>query len=164
MSEAEFTEMCGKFKNTYLGTVAQLSSKDMGATLSEAQGINASMGLTDPTSVKHYGEICVGMGYRNDDAQMALAGALAMTAAGHAAYGEIVGHHLREGFGTTQSSTAAVTWYAGAMNALENGSAPVFAASTTPDRIMLIRNAMQIVEKRASLQVVPVNATWAQNN
>ncbi|MEM6311995.1 MAG: peptidoglycan-binding domain-containing protein [Pseudomonadota bacterium] len=164
VSEAELTGTCERIKAAFDTPITRLPSEPVQSVIANVKAVNSGLGLTDPGIVQQYGEICLGIGYRSDDAQMALAVALSMTAGGFAAYGELVGHHLREGFGTKTTSSASVNWYAAAMSALENGSSPVFAASTTPDRIMLIRNAMQIVERQAGLQVVPVGETWVQKN
>ena len=39
------------------------------------------------------GEICLGTGYRSEDAKMAMASALLLSAAGRPAFGEMVSHH-----------------------------------------------------------------------
>lgn len=164
VSEAELTGICERVKIAFATPMKHLATDGSQSVIADAKAVNTGLGLTDQAVIKQYGEICLGIGYRSDDAKMALAGALSMTAGGFAAYGELVAHHLREGFGTKSSSSASVEWYATAVTALENGTVPVFAASTTPDRIMLIRNAMQIAERQARLQVLPVNAKWTQND
>nr|WP_321249119.1 peptidoglycan-binding domain-containing protein [uncultured Ruegeria sp.] len=161
VSETEMTEICNHIKATFSGTISALPGTPVQSTLDSARNANATLGLNMPQIARDYGEICTGMGYRMDDAEMALAGALSLTASGHAAYGELVGHHLREGFGTAEAPKASVEWYANAMTALENGAPAVFMASATQDRISVIRKAMQIAETQAALHGVPVNARWS---
>ncbi|MCB1362843.1 MAG: hypothetical protein KDK02_01905, partial [Rhodobacteraceae bacterium] len=87
------------------------------------------------------GKVCLGVGYRIDDPQMALGSAVLLTAAGDLGYGEIVGHHLREGFGVAQADPQlAGDWIRMAVNAVQNGGNVVLGQ--TPDRLAVLNEAM----------------------
>ena len=87
------------------------------------------------------GRICLSVGYEEDDAAMALAAALALSAQGEASYGELVGHHLREGFGVTANPTAARNWLLSTVDAIEAGAPPAFLAAEASGRGAIIRAA-----------------------
>ena len=117
--------------------------------LASAQTTAQGLGLSDPATATAYGQICLGIGYRLDNVDMAMAGALTLLAAGERPYGEIVGHHLREGFGVAANNDLASAWYMDAINALEQGATPVFVPSMTQERIQAIRTALQMQAQRA---------------
>lgn len=86
------------------------------------------------------GKVCLGVGYRIDDPQMAVASALLLTAAGQLGYGEVVSHHLREGFGVAQAQPQlAADWMRMSVNAVQNGGALVLGQS--PDRLAVLNAA-----------------------
>lgn len=150
VSQNELEALCGQIKTGFEGVLATLAETPQDQAMAAAKTTASGLGLTDPATTAAYGQICMGIGYRLDDAEMALSGVMAMMAAGQAPYGEMVGHHLREGFGVTASSTAAVPYYSSAMNALEQGATPAFVPSTTNERIQVIRAALQMDAQRAS--------------
>ncbi|WP_406648966.1 peptidoglycan-binding domain-containing protein [Aliisedimentitalea scapharcae] len=86
------------------------------------------------------GKVCLGVGYRNDNSEMALASALVLSAGGEPAYAELVSHHLRGGFGTQSSSLAAASWMQMTLASLDAGAAPF--TGQTPDRIAVLRAAL----------------------
>ena len=87
------------------------------------------------------GKICLGVGYRTDNPQMALASAVLLTSAGQLGYGEMVSHHLREGFGTTQAQKPqSDAWIQLTLNALDSGNPGVLGQSA--DRVAVLKSAM----------------------
>lgn len=150
VSENEMTAFCGQIEEGFTATMTDLPAAAQGQVVPQLQTTAAQLGLSDPATMGVYGQICLGIGYRLDNAEMALAGALTMIAAGQSPYGELVGHHLREGFGVNPAPTTATEWYVNAMDALERGEAPVFVPSTTPERIQVIRTALQVQNQRAN--------------
>jgi len=95
------------------------------------------------------GKVCLGAGYRADDAEMALASAVLLTAAGEGGYGEMVSHQLREGFGTAPAAPqVAASWMQVAL-----GSTPVLGQ--TPERLAVL--------KATSGGIVPVFPTVSGN-
>ena len=57
-------------------------------------------------------------------------------------YSEIMGHHLRWGFGVGRSPAASIDWYDTALSAMEQGAQPVFVPSKTGERNAIIRAAI----------------------
>ena len=54
--------------------------------------------------------ICLGIGYHTDNAEVALAAALVLVGLGEEAYGELLGHHLMNGFATPKRPDRGVEW------------------------------------------------------
>ncbi|MEM6897385.1 MAG: peptidoglycan-binding domain-containing protein, partial [Pseudomonadota bacterium] len=144
LPEDQLAQACGQIEQQVKPVFASLGSGAVDGALQQMQSINAALGLTSEANATAYGEICVGMGYRTDDAEMALAGALVLTGANQLPYGELVGHHVREGFGVAAAPAAAQDWYAQSMTALEMGAPPAFEPSSTQERMSVIRGAIQI--------------------
>ena len=93
-----------------------------------------------PADLAATSRVCLSVGYAQDNMQLALGSALMLVTLGEPAYGELLGHHLREGFGTTQRRDLAMQWYQASLTAIENGAEPIFMPSQT-ERPMLIREA-----------------------
>ena len=89
-----------------------------------------------------YGQLCMGMGYREDNAEMALAGAVVMMGVGQQPYAEMVGHHLRSGFGTEVAPIEASAWYNTALTAMENGATPAVLPAEAAERNAVIDAAV----------------------
>ena len=100
------------------------------------------------------GKVCLGVGYRIDDPQMAVASAVLLTAAGQFGYGEAVAHHLREGFGVSQAQPQlAADWLKMSLNAVQNGGTPVLGQS--PDRLAVLNEAVSGSSGSAGLPAFP---------
>ena len=65
-----------------------------------------------------------------------------MVAAGQMPYSEVMGHHLRWGFGTDKSGTYSEDWYTTALSAMDQGAEPAFLPSKTVERNTIIRGAL----------------------
>lgn len=88
------------------------------------------------------GKVCLGVGYRTDNASMALASAVLLASAGQLGYGEMVSHHMREGFGTAKTSPQqSGAWMNLAMDSLAGGGSTVLGQSS--DRVAVLKEAMQ---------------------
>lgn len=164
VSENELTATCGQIEAAFAPAISSLPNAPMNQVLDSAQSTAQGLGLADAGTAATYGQICLGIGYRLDNAEMALAGALTMMVAGQRPYGEIVGHHLREGFGVQRNRDTAGSWYLDAVGALEQGAQPVFVPSMTQERIQTIRTALQLQDQQAAgaaalPQVVPAAST-----
>lgn len=103
------------------------------------------------------GQVCLGIGYSADDAQMAVASAVLLTAAGQLGYGEAVAHHLREGFGVAQAQPQlASDWMKMALNAVSNGGTAVLGQS--PERLAVLSEATSGSSGGAGLPAFPTAA------
>ncbi len=87
------------------------------------------------------GVVCLGLGYQADKAEVALASALLMVGTGQSAYGEMVAHQLRGGFGTEQCEACSDAWMTATIASLEGGAAPAFLPNQSADRIALLNAA-----------------------
>ena len=107
----------------------------------EAAAMLAGAGQS-PDQLVSTGTICLGTGYRVDDVEMAFASAVMLAAAGQPAVGELVGHHLRLGFGTEANPARGTEWVTEAVAILESGSTPVILPGSTTDRMAVLRAAI----------------------
>lgn len=86
--------------------------------------------------------MCLGLAYEAGDPVGILSSSLLLVAAGHSPYGEIVGHHLREGFGIPQNAERAKQWHLSAIEAMESGTPPDILPNQSANRNALIRKAL----------------------
>lgn len=149
ITDAQLDKICGVIESQMKTPMQRLVIEGRRDVLAQAAAVNGSIGLTNASKALLYGQICLGMGYRQDNAEMALASALVLTAAGQSPFSELVGHHLRVGVGVAKNSGASSPWYEGAVTALEEGQTPVFEPSSTRERIMVIRKAIEMGGLRA---------------
>ncbi|ARC88619.1 peptidoglycan-binding domain-containing protein [Rhodovulum sp. MB263] len=96
----------------------------------------------DPRQISDAATICLGYGYRTDDPKMALASALMLVGTGARPYAELVGHHLRSGFGTQRDPAQARGWYDIAFDALDRGAEPAVRPSQSGERVAIMRTAL----------------------
>lgn len=94
-----------------------------------------------PEDLAATSKVCLAIGYRQDNMDTAIGSALMLVAMGEPAYGELIGHHLREGFGVPERRDLAKQWYDASLSALDAGSQAVFLPSQS-DRPQLLRAAM----------------------
>lgn len=86
------------------------------------------------------GKVCLGIGYRTDNAEMALASGLLLAGAGELGYGETVSHHLREGMGANRATGQQPTeWMRLALNGVQAGST---VPGQSADRIAVLSAAV----------------------
>ncbi len=108
-------------------------------TIAAAATPLADMGLPQD-QVLNIGKICLSVGYRKDDMDVAIASALAIAGTGNAAYEELLGHHLVTGIGMSSRPDLAKEWYGSAVSSLDGGAKPAFQPGQ-PERIGVIRKA-----------------------
>jgi len=142
-TEDQIKKLCTQIKDNMEPAVGDLGTKDLKAVATQAQDVAKRIYGNDMNAAAGYGRICLGTGYRQDDAGMALGGALSMVAAGHMPYAEVMGHHLRWGFGTARSAGASEAWHNAALSALLNdGAQPAFLPSKTAERTAIIQASL----------------------
>ena len=101
------------------------------------------------------GKVCIGVGYRTDDANMALASAVLLAAGGQLGYSEMISHQMREGLGTSQvSAQKAGEWMTLALGAMQGGGATVLGQS--PDRAAVLNAALQGGGAQTGAAALPV--------
>jgi peptidoglycan hydrolase-like protein with peptidoglycan-binding domain len=119
--------------------VAALSIKPREAVLADTSNFVLTSGMS-PAQLGGTAKICLSVGYRTDNMEVALASALLLVALGERPYGELLGHHLSQGVGAARRPDLAQAWYADSLNALASGSTAVFAPGQT-ERIGLLFKA-----------------------
>jgi hypothetical protein len=139
VSSDQLEEQCRAFGPAMRDHVAAVSLSDRDEVISEVRGFVLQSGQS-PAQLAGTAKVCLSVGYRIDDMNVALGSALLLTALGEEPYGELIGHHLNEGFGTTRRPDLALAWYDAAVTALDNGVEPVFAPGNA-GRNGLIRKA-----------------------
>ncbi len=115
-----------------------LSSKTDAETQMRKMALESGL---SPEDLAATSKVCLAMGYRQDNMDSAVGSALMLVAMGEPAYGELIGHHLREGFGVQERRDLAMQWYDASLTALDAGSQAVFLPSQS-DRPQLLRAAM----------------------
>src|SRR6056297_2471893 len=133
-------EQCRAFGPAMREHVASLSLDERSAVLDGVRGFVRQTGQS-PAQLGGTARICLSVGYRIDTMNVALGSGLLLAALGEDAYSELMGHHLNEGFGTARRPDLARGWFAAAVEAVENGSEPVFAPGD-PGRNALLRKAV----------------------
>ncbi|WP_223425529.1 peptidoglycan-binding domain-containing protein [Tateyamaria pelophila] len=136
---AQIVDQCKQFGPAMQPYVASLSAKSEAEVTRDVAAFIPQTGMP-PAQLKGTAQICMGVGYRIDDMDVALGSALMLYAAGDHVYGELMGHHLAQGFGTTRQVDAARVWYAESLKAIDAGAPAVFAPGQ-PERTELLRKA-----------------------
>jgi hypothetical protein len=93
--------------------------------------------------------ICLGVGYRLDDMNVAIGSALLLSALGEGAFGELMGHHLSQGIGAAKRQDLAQVWYQEAVGAIQSGQKAEFAPGA-PERNDLILQAAFAMDASAA--------------
>ncbi|MCX7560412.1 peptidoglycan-binding domain-containing protein [Sulfitobacter sp. F26204] len=137
----QIAAQCEGFGPAMTPHVASLSQKPREAIMADVSSFVATTGMS-PAQLSGTARICMGVGYRTDNMNVAVGSALLLYAMGEGVYGELMGHHLSQGFGTAKNAEMARGWYAAALQAADNGSAAVFVPGQ-PERTELIRIATQ---------------------
>ncbi|URF47576.1 peptidoglycan-binding domain-containing protein [Dinoroseobacter shibae] len=152
--EAQLVEICTRI-SAALGPVrAMMAGQSAQAVQARVVELGASLGMANLPKLAAYGKLCTAQGYRLDDAEIALSGALLSFAAGQRPHAELLAHHAREGFGLAAQGAAAFSWYDIALDALERGATPAFLPSKSAQRVAVMRAAI----KSGQLQADTVGA------
>lgn len=141
-TEDQLAASCTQIADAMAPATNQIGTQDVKLVATSAQQIANGLFNNDTTTATAYGQICMGLGYRQDDAKMALGGATVLLSTGQMPYAEVMGHHLRWGFGTTRTPGAANGWYQTALDAMQQGAAPVFVPSKSAERNAIIQASL----------------------
>ena len=133
--------------------IAAVSIKDAAPVLQDVSAFVIASGMA-PAQLADTARICLGVGYRGDELQVALSAALLLAALGEQGYGELLGHHLALGFGTAARPDRALPWYDMSVDPAVAGTAMVFAPGM-PDRAALIRKAAYTLAGRPDAVAQP---------
>ncbi len=136
----QVSAQCDSYGEMLAPQVDALSISSKTEAETQVRKLALDSGLS-PADLAATSKVCLSMGYRQDNMDTAVGSALMLVAMGEPAYGELIGHHLREGFGVQQRRDLAMQWYDASLSALDAGSQAVFLPSQT-DRPQLLRAAM----------------------
>ncbi|MBT8408632.1 MAG: peptidoglycan-binding protein [Alphaproteobacteria bacterium] len=136
---AEIAAQCQSFGPVMKDHVAALSLKPRDEVLQGVSGFVLTTGMSPP-QLAATSKICLSVGYRTDDLDVAIGSGLILVALGEQVYAELMGHHLSQGLGATQRTDLAGQWYQMSLAALDAGQPAVFAPGQ-PERNALIRAA-----------------------
>jgi len=156
LTQAQIAEQCGTFAAMLSDEIDRLSLIDRAPLVSEMQSVVAGTGVA-PADLAATARVCLAVGYAQDNMRMAVGSALTLVALGEPAYGELLGHHLREGFGANTRRDLAVQWYDASISALEQGADAAFMPGQ-PERTPLLRAALMRMQG-AQGAAAPVPAT-----
>ncbi|SES32658.1 Putative peptidoglycan binding domain-containing protein [Tranquillimonas rosea] len=155
---AQISEHCTAYGNEMAPHVAALSVQERDDVVRGVSAFVLSTGV--PTNdLAATAKVCLSEGYRTDDMDVALGAALILVTLGEKGYGELVGHHLSQGFGSSRRMDLAMDWYEDGLSAADGGTA-VFAPGQ-PDRVELIRAATRQLgapDEAALPEMTPQNA------
>lgn len=135
----QIAQQCDGFGPAMKDHVAALSLKSQDDVLKDVGGFVLQSGMS-PAQLSGTAKICLSVGYRTDNLDVAIGSALLLAVLGEGAYGELMGHHLAQGFGASKRPDLALAWYEMGLAAVSSGSEAVFAPGQ-PERSDLIRKA-----------------------
>lgn len=140
MTDAQIEAQCKGLSQVIAPQLGGLGNARPDQVIAEASATLQSSGQPMAQLVSG-GKVCLGVGYRIDDAQMALASAVLLTAAGQLGYGEAVSHHMREGFGTAKADAGkSGAWMKIALDAVTS-TAGAAVMGQSPDRVAVLQDA-----------------------
>ncbi len=135
----QIAQQCAGFGPAMKDKVASLSLKSRDAVVADVSSFILTTGMS-PAQLQGTAKICLGVGYRTDNMDVAVGSALLLFAMGEGVYGELMGHHLSQGFGPAKRVDVAASWYEAGLAASDSGAAAVFVPGQ-PERTELIRQA-----------------------
>ena len=150
----QIAAQCEQFGPAMQPHVAALALKPQPEVVSGVAAFILTTGMS-PAQLKGTAQICMGVGYRTDNMEVALGSALMLYAMGDHVYGELMGHHLAQGFGTSKRVDTARVWYAEGLRAVDSGAPAVFAPGQ-PERTELLRKASLSLGTSNSSVTTPV--------
>lgn len=143
LNPQQISEQCKSFGSMLKAQVDAVSLSSQADAEAGMRTFALSSGIA-PGDLAATSRVCLSVGYTMDDMQIAMGSALMLATLGEPAYGELLGHHLREGFGAASNRDLAMQWYQSSLTALENGGKPVFVPSQAERPILLREATIQI--------------------
>jgi hypothetical protein len=153
VTKADISAQCAGFGPAMKAEVAALSLEPTDKVIGDVRAFALNSGMA-PAQLAATAKICLSVGYAEDKMDVAVASGLILAALGEGAYGEILGHHLSQGFGASQRTDLAFDWYDMAIEAADRSGAAPFAPGQ-PDRMQLVRKAAYAVAGREDQAALP---------
>lgn len=140
-TQEQITSLCGILKQRFEPKLAGYGAKAPDTVAQEVRADIVAAGAP-MEQMQVTGRVCLAEGYRTDDPTMATIAAATLAAADLRPYSELLGHHLREGFGTPANPSAAKVWVRDAMDRIKAGAAPVFLPGQAAERGAILSKAL----------------------
>jgi peptidoglycan hydrolase-like protein with peptidoglycan-binding domain len=140
-TQEQITSQCGMLKAQLEPKLAGYGAKTPETVAQEVRAVFVAAGAP-MEQMQVTGRVCLAEGYRTDDPAMAVISAATLAAADLRPYSELLGHHLREGFGTPANPSAAKVWVRDAMDRIQAGAAPVFLPGQAAERGAILSKAL----------------------
>jgi peptidoglycan hydrolase-like protein with peptidoglycan-binding domain len=150
----QIAQQCLAFGDVLAEQVAALSLQPAEEVQAGVLTFVGTSGMS-PAQLSGTAKICLGVGYTTDNMDVAIGSALLLTSLGERGYGELLGHHLSQGFGATQRPDLAMGWYDGAVDAIGQGQA-VFAPGMADRPAILQKASLAINGRVEELAPAPV--------
>lgn len=144
----QITAQCKAFGPVLKDHVLAVSLKSRDEVLQGVSSFILSSGMS-PQQLAGTARVCLSVGYRVDDMDVAMGSALLLTSLGEAGYAELLGHHLSQGIGASKRGEIAAAWYEAAMTSFESNGVSVFAPGQ-PERMGLVQKAAMMVSGQPS--------------
>ncbi len=125
-SMAEMETQCDAFAPSMASYQSRLATQDPAEVRAALQEFVVSTGAP-AAQMSASARICLSIGYRKDNAEVALAAAMVLVGLGEEAYGELLGDHLMNGFATPKRPDRGLEWLGAASDALAAGASPLVA-------------------------------------
>lgn len=149
----QIAAQCAGFGPAMKAETAALSLQPATEVLAQTRAFALGTGMAPP-QLAATAKICLSVGYAQDNMDVAVASALLLAGLGEAGYGELLGHHLSQGYGAAKRTDLAFDWYGMAVDATARGTPPVFAPGQ-PERMQLVRKAAYAVAGRDDEAAAP---------
>ncbi len=143
----EIRTQCASFGPAMQAQITALSLEPADKVVNDVRAFALSTGMA-PAQLGATAKICLSVGYAQDDMDVAVASGLILAALGEASYGELLGHHLSQGFGAAPRADLAFDWYDMAIGASETAGTVAFTPGQ-PERMQLVRKAAYTIAGRA---------------
>ena len=147
---AEIREQCEAFAPSMRKYLAGAGSETTDELRGSLRDFVASTGAS-PAQVSGNARICLGVGYSTDNAELAVGALMVLIGLGDEAYGELLGYHLRNGFGVAERADRGLDWISEATDALAGGASPLVVAGGD-QRVQLVRDAVSKLSGALVLQ------------
>lgn len=149
----QIADQCMGFAPAMKAETAALSLQPASDVLAQTRAFALGTGMAPP-QLAATAKICLSVGYARDDMDVAVGSALLLAGLGEAGYGELLGHHLSQGYGAAKRTDLAFDWYGMAVDAAAKGTTPVFAPGQ-PERMELVRKAAYAIAGRDDEAAAP---------
>lgn len=140
LTPAKLEQQCAGFAPAMKQQLNALSLQPRDTVLGDVSQFILDAGM-DHAQLSGTARICLSVGYRTDNLDVATGSALLLTALGKRGYAELLGHHLNEGFGAAKRPDLALDWYETGLSAVEASGKPIFVPGDS-ERTELLRQAV----------------------